>query len=485
MELIQIFENLLAISPIGIHDNFFDIGGDSLVAMSLQLELLKLHINISYSDIFMFPTVNELANHISSNSKKSISKIDSNELAKFDPILQNTVNLPKMLTYTSFGNLLLTGVTGFLGAHILHSFLTNENGIAYCLIRPEPGLTIEQKLLNKLHYYFDDQYDSLVGNRIIPILSDISTTNLGLDEEILQDLICNVDVVINSAAKVSHYGNYGDYKKINIDGPQNLIEFCIKYHKRFYQISTLSVSGNSFIDDSYIQQDFDHDVEFHENNFYMGQSLDNVYIRSKFEAEKLVLNGILNGLDGYIIRVGNLMNRVLDGMFQPNVKENNYINRLLSFYQIGYIPDYLLDGYLELTPVDNCADAIIKIVQYPCEINRIFHLLNHKNIDIDYFITILNKYYNPIRIVSQETFLKAIDHILEKPNSRNMLSGLINDFDENRFLIYSSPVKIRSDFTIDYLNKIGFDWPKLGESYITKFLNFFNYLNLLNRKDGK
>ena len=484
IEICQIFENLLSISPISIYDNFFEIGGDSLLAMSLQLELLKLNININYSDIFMFPTVKDLANHISSNSRKSLSKIDTEDMNKFDTILQNTINLPKKLDYSSPGNILLTGVTGFLGAHILSSFITNEKGKIYCLIRTEPGLTIEQKLLNKLHYYFGNQYDNLIGDRIILVQGDITTANLGLSQNDLLELLNNVDIVINSAAKVSHYGNYGDYKKINVDGTQNLVDFCLKNHKRFYQVSTLSVSGNAFIDDSYIKQSFENDIDFNENNFYINQALDNVYIRSKFEAEKVVLNSILNGLDGYILRVGNLMNRLSDGKFQPNVNENAYINRLISYYNIGCIPNYLLDGYLELTPVDCCANAIVKILQYNCTTNRIFHLLNHKNIDISYFIDTLNKFYDKINIVSNEDFLQTIDKILANPDNKNILSGIINDFDENRLIVYSSPVKIKSDFTVKYLSKIGFDWPELKEEYIEKFLKFFDNLNLLTRKDG-
>ena len=484
IEITQIFENLLSISPISINDNFFDIGGDSLLAMSLQLELLKLHINVSYSDIFMFPTVKELADNIYSSSKKSLSKIDINEMSKFDTILQNTTTLPTNLEYRNCGNLLLTGVTGFLGAHILDSFIKNETGKIYCLIRTEPGLTIEQKLLNKLHYYFDTQYDKLVGVRIIPIKADITVPSLDLTEESLKKLANDIDIVINSAAKVSHYGNYGDYKKVNVDGVQNLVDFCIKNNKRFYQISTLSVSGNSLIDDSYIKQSFTTDVDFNENNFYINQSLDNVYVRSKFEAEKVVLNGILNGLDGYIIRVGNLMNRFSDGKFQPNVNENAYINRLITFYKIGCIPDYLLSGYLELTPVDYCADAITKIIQYNCQTNRVFHILNHKHINIKYFINVLNKFYDKIDIVDNETFTQAIDKILNNPNNKNILAGLINDFDENKIIVYSSPVKINSKFTVEYLSKIHFNWTELDENYIIKFLKFFDNLNLLDRKDG-
>ena len=52
------------------------------------------------------------------------------------------------------------------------------------------------------------------------------------------------------------------------------------------QISTLSVSGNTMFDFAMNQQKYDTNVTFNESNLYIGQSLENVYVRSKFEAEK-------------------------------------------------------------------------------------------------------------------------------------------------------------------------------------------------------
>ena len=473
IQIAQIFENLLAISPISTDDNFFDIGGDSLLAMSLQLELLKLNINITYSDIFMFPTVKELSNYITSNSKKNIAKININEISTFDQLLNKTTNLPLKLNYNNPGNILLSGVTGFLGAHILDSFLNKESGNVYCIIRLEPGMTIEQKLLNKLHYYFGTKYDCLIGNRIIPVQADISLSNLGLNDIELNNLAKKIDTVINSAAKVSHYGDYSDYKKINVDGTQTLIDFCTKYNKRFYHISTLSVSGNALVDNSFIKQDFNETVNFSENNFYINQSLDNVYVRSKFEAEKHVFNAMLSGLDAYILRIGNLMNRFSDSLFQPNVEENAYVNRLLSFAQIKCIPDYIENGYLEFTPVDKCADAIISLVQYPTKDNRVFHLLNHNTVQILDFIKIFNSQFGEIKVLSNDSFLKKIDDILKLDTGKKMLFGIINDFDENRHLVYNTKINLNSKFTIEYLSLIGFKWPVLTQKYLNEFLNYF------------
>ena len=484
LQIANIFQNLLAISPIGIDDNFFELGGDSLLAINLQVELLKLNLNITYSDVFMYPTIRELASKIMSNQKSIFNKVDASGFKKFDTILENTCKLPEKLERKNVGNIFITGTTGFLGAHVLDTFLKNETGIAYCLIRPEVGLKIEEKLIKKLNYYFDKKYDKYIGNRIKIINADITKDNLDLSNEEMEKIANNVSVVINCAAKVSHYGNYNDYKKVNVDGTENLIKFCMKFNKTFYQISTLSVSGNSLVDSSYIAQTFEHDVIFRENNLYINQSLDNVYVRSKFEAEELVLQYIMQGLDGYICRVGNLMNRNSDGKFQPNVDENAYISRLISLAKVGCIPDYMLNSYMEFTPVDSCANAILKIIQYSNKNNRIFHLFNHYHVDISEFINIIRNYIN-FDIVSNNEFIEKINDILKKENSNEILSGILRDFDSEQKLVYESKIKLKSDFTIEYLSKIDFTWPKIDEEYLQKFLNYFWRLGYITKEEKK
>ena len=111
--------------------------------------------------------------------------------------------------------------------------------------------------------------------------------------------------------------------------------------------------------------------------------MSNVYIRTKFEAEKNIFDSISKGLDAYILRVGNLMPRYQDGKFQQNAAENAYLNRLLTFLQIGAIPDTLLDGYLEFTPIDYTANSIINLISHPSKQNRVFHLFNDNHIKID------------------------------------------------------------------------------------------------------
>lgn len=119
------------------------------------------------------------------------------------------------------------------------------------------------------------------------------------------------------------------------------MNFCIQYHIPFHYISTLSVSGFGLVKSK--------KSIYTEKNFYVGQEYeDNVYVKSKFEAEKLILNAVSqNKLTATIYRMGNITNRFSDGLFQENAEENAFLNRLLSILDIGYMPTELLDFPVE------------------------------------------------------------------------------------------------------------------------------------------
>ena len=60
-----IWSDLLEISPIGISDNFFDIGGHSLMATRVMSRIREtFSVEIPLSDLFEFPTIEELAQRL-------------------------------------------------------------------------------------------------------------------------------------------------------------------------------------------------------------------------------------------------------------------------------------------------------------------------------------------------------------------------------------------------------------------------------------
>ena len=61
-QLIQIWERALEVQPIGINDNFFDLGGHSLIALQLFTHIEQIwHKRLSWGVLFESPTIAELA----------------------------------------------------------------------------------------------------------------------------------------------------------------------------------------------------------------------------------------------------------------------------------------------------------------------------------------------------------------------------------------------------------------------------------------
>src|SRR5262249_31353886 len=61
-KLVEIWKETLSVEEIGIHDNFFEVGGDSLLATQLILRLGEsFNVDLSLRTLFQAPTVANLA----------------------------------------------------------------------------------------------------------------------------------------------------------------------------------------------------------------------------------------------------------------------------------------------------------------------------------------------------------------------------------------------------------------------------------------
>lgn len=474
--LCSIWESLFNKEKISILDNFFNLGGDSLTAIKFQIEALKYDISISYGDIFHYPTIQRLAEK---NQKSQPQFVDTPEYdySRINSLLgYNSVsNIPKQHVPKTFtGNILLLGTTGFLGSHILDAFFNNCSGIVYCLVRSKGTLDEEERLKKTLNFYFGNKYASYFCKKIKIITGDISLEHFGLSDELYNKLGNSVDVVINSAALVKHYGDFKLFDSINVVGTQHSIDFCKDFHKKLYHISTISVSGASTPEDDSSTERF----IFDETKFYIGQNLNNAYIYTKFEAEKIVLENINSGLDACILRIGNISNRFSDSRFQINTTDNAYINRLKAFFKLGVLPKQLADHSIEFTPVDACAEAIIKIVMNNPKFT-VFHLFDTNLISIPNLVEIFNSLGYNLDFVSKKEFSDVLNKFLLDDTLKDSISGIVPDLDEKKHLNLVSNVLPNADFTTRYLNSLGFYWPIIDANYITNYILYFKNIGYL------
>ena len=68
--MIKIWQKVLCRKEIGVNDDFFEIGGNSLKVIELHDEINKHYPEIiKVADLFIHKTVSELSNHITNKNK--------------------------------------------------------------------------------------------------------------------------------------------------------------------------------------------------------------------------------------------------------------------------------------------------------------------------------------------------------------------------------------------------------------------------------
>ena len=457
IKLCEIFEKALGIEKVGIEDNFFELGGSSLTASKVAVMCLSKNISIVYADIFKYPTIRELS-AIVDNSEAFENPQSENEFSSYNynriqsVISGNVEENVNQVTKEEIGDIMITGATGFLGIHVLKSYLDNYEGKVYCLVRKGKYESMEKRMMHMLMYYFDNPCQELFGERIICVDGDITSK-----EQVEKFADYKFNTIINCAACVKHFAAGDVLEKINVHGVENLIEFCKNSGRRLIQISTVSVAGEGSDGVPPMSR------VFNENDLYIGQNITNEYIRTKFLAERAVLEAVSSGLDGKVIRVGNLMSRNSDGEFQINFITNGFLRSLRGYEAVGKFPIGAMHEVTEFSPIDSTALAVLKLVQTDRRFT-VFHACNSHHIYMADLIYAMRSHGFDIDIVSDEEFEAAVKEFAKNSDDSDVVSGLIAYTAHNENEIYTLDYSNR--FTAQVLYRLDYKWPVTDDRYL-------------------
>ena len=457
IKLCEIFEKALGIEKVGIEDNFFELGGSSLTASRVAVMCLSKNISIVYADIFKYPTIRELS-AIVDNSEAFENPQSENEFSSYNynriqsVISGNVEENVNQVTKEEIGDIMITGATGFLGIHVLKAYLDNYDGKVYCLVRKGKYESMEKRMMHMLMYYFDNPCQELFGERIICVDGDITSK-----EQVEKFADYKFNTIINCAACVKHFAAGDVLEKINVHGVENLIEFCKNSGRRLIQISTVSVAGEGSDGVPPMSR------VFNENDLYIGQNITNEYIRTKFLAERAVLEAVSSGLDGKVIRVGNLMSRNSDGEFQINFITNGFLRSLRGYEAVGKFPIGAMHEVTEFSPIDSTALAVLKLVQTDRRFT-VFHACNSHHIYMADLIYAMRSHGFDIDIVSDEEFEAAVKEFAKNSDDSDVVSGLIAYTAHNENEIYTLDYSNR--FTAQVLYRLDYKWPVTDDRYL-------------------
>jgi NAD(P)-dependent dehydrogenase (short-subunit alcohol dehydrogenase family) len=156
----------------------------------------------------------------------------------------------------------VTGGTGFIGRHLLRH-LERRDGTTYVLVRPQSRERLEAFIAS-----------IGAGDRLRPVVGDITRSGLGLDDEDKARLR-DADFY-HLAAVYDLEASEDENQRANVDGTRHLVDLAREAGARVHHMSSIAVAGAKW------------KGNFTEEMFDEGQLVDHPYYRTKYDAEKIV-----------------------------------------------------------------------------------------------------------------------------------------------------------------------------------------------------
>lgn len=466
------YEKVLNIKEVGLNNDFFELGGNSILAIELA-SVLHRNFTIHVSDIFKLKTPKLIAdnNELSSNNiEKTLEKIKNDFIQtskqsyiyrnlndKISKYFDSIYDSNQSYSLKNIKNIILTGATGYLGCNILKILLNQTDYDLYLLIRADSVELAKQSINRKFKFYFDVDLAPFHNSRIFVVNSDLEKHSLGLSPEEYSNLAHRVDSVIHCAALTKHYGEYSEFHSANVKATINLLDLSMKTTKKdFHFISTISTLDNNYTssEDAYLftEDDVIDDLS-NQTNFY---------IKTKHEGEKYVIQYRKYGINSNIYRVGNLAFISENYRVQENLDDNAFFNRMKCLLTLKIAAKEI--GLEELSPVDLTAQAIVKLMNKNELSNQIFHVFNPNLCNIVDHLSQLTSH--DIVIAPIGPFLDCLAGYLCKPNiyhsmimrfllHQNWLGGA------DKIHIINFVLQSR---THGILKNLGFEWPHINQN---------------------
>lgn len=369
----RLFEQVTGAEQVSPTDNFFHLGGSSILATTLVAAAQQQGQALTYGDIFTYPTPRQLANraHCSHETYKTHESHESYRSHEFHG------------TYKPHTpHLLLTGATGLLGSHILKTYLNTEPGLAYCLVRAHDEHHAFERVLEALRNHCGYEPGREQSIRIVPVVGDLFSLSPW-------SFPVDIEMVIHCAADTRHFAAGNDIEATNIDGTRNIIDFCQTKGTRLIHVSTLGIIPHTA----------------------------NAYIRSKSIAEQDVLQAIKTGsLQGCVMRIGNLM--------PSNGTYTTLQKALEALRELGVYPQALGKLPIVLSRTDDTARAILLLTRH-ADGRKVLSPYNPHTTTL---AACLNR-KGHVTAVSDEQFKKIITQALTTPINHDWLTPLLHYLD--------------------------------------------------------
>lgn len=407
--VVQLLADTLNVKTVGRYDNFFDLGGLSLLPAQLMSCIQeRLQSDIPLRQLFDTSTVTELAQAVD-----AIHQRGPTNLATVGPTIecQAKVTLASTILPTTDQSradsqhpltpqsVMLTGGTSFPETYLLHELLRYTQANIYCLVRAD---TTEQgqrrQQYNLAHYTLSPRG---IEARLIPLLADLSQSGLGLSSQHLHQLADDIDIIYHKGSVVNFISPYSELKAANVPDTQDILQLASRITvKPAHYISTIALfDWTSYTALTHIREP---------KPLHWDRNLFNGYIQSKLVAALVVSQAHDQGLPLSIYLPATINGHTQTGRVNTEDLECCLIKGSI---QLGSIPTVdIKSGWV---PVNYVSQAIVHLSQQMDPIGNGFHPVNPHSFHLHQLAHALRAYSYPLTTAPYPFWLAQLKALAE------------------------------------------------------------------------
>ncbi|MEV5437079.1 amino acid adenylation domain-containing protein [Streptomyces sp. NPDC052682] len=228
----QLWCQILGVQRVRPDDDFFELGGNSLLAMEM-LARTRVIFGIGVSEIreltrslLRHPTLAAFAEAVLQARAGQLSRHDG---ARVDFAAETDRPVPAVGRRAPApdprnpGDVLLTGATGYCGAYMLDELLRRTTGRILCLVRASG----EQEAMERIQAGHQRHVGGpLSSARVQPVVGDLAEPRLGLTPERFEELGSAIDAVYHFGSQVNFVYPYHELCQANVDGTYEIIRLA-------------------------------------------------------------------------------------------------------------------------------------------------------------------------------------------------------------------------------------------------------------------
>jgi len=487
--LYRYFSEAIGVDGFSITDSFFELGGDSVKGITMFNKLSEEY-DIELNLIFRYQTVEQLAAHLKKRKngyldermdkfkKEYYSVSDDNSADHVDSLYEEYLEKCSedlrdydSLTKAEYGSIMLTGATGYLGAYIAERLLAETNSELYLTVR---GNDPVKRLNDNLVFYFGDGILDRYSGRIHYVSCEHSKPLFGMEAEEYRMLSQQIELVVNCAGKVQHFGKYEDFRDSNVESVSNLVHFCNEGRKkRLCHLSTTRVSENLSSEGG---------ILFSEYTIADTELSEEYYVQTKKEAEDIILRAMDQGLEADIYRIGTVLFDSHNGHFQRNIESNSFYLIMKAFFELGAMPDIDAE-LLDFSFADQCAEAITSLITAKETAGGVYHIFNPNKLSMRSFYEKLRScgMNEKMDIMEFEEFFDFVyDKYKDESYKENIDTLLLHS---GAYISVDSGIcAVVNDKTCELLERLGFRWSEVSEKHISDMLEYGKKINFFRKE---